>query len=425
MCALFSAIAHIPLPWSGICNVRIQHDVFHAAASIMEVIQAATKQTGYALSNSFTHFSHAEWLMDIRDQLPAYIINLDRRVDRWRHSLLKHSKEFLSLIRVSAIDGAVLCRAVNGDDVGNRIDIHDAVDYIPDSDVSRNWDSTLNSQFDSNCPPNQSVMSTASERACAASHLRVWRTIARINKSKLLRQLLNDRFAGTGVIRDDLHDMTKWLFSLRNLIPDHDNNYVVDNILLFGKADKNASKANCNSTVHISNSNSTNSSKLSSSRKESEPRPEYYLIMEDDLAVSSEYSGKLQSMIRRLMKRLPSDVDILYLKGIVPKSSPHLKTSALNKHFIEVNYVWTLKAYVLRESAVATLLTNLPITGPVGNFVAQLIYSRQLKVSLHSVTSRHQSISVDHVQNVLIKCYMYIYNHTGLYFSKSYIFEED
>ena len=93
-----------------------------------------------------------------------------------------------------------------------------------------------------------------------------------------------------------------------------------------------------------------------------------------------EYSGKLQSLIHRLKKKLPGDVDILYLKGIVPKSSQYLKASVLNKLFMEVNYVWTLKAYVLRESAVVTLLANLPITGPVGNFVAQLIYSRQLKV---------------------------------------------
>jgi GR25 family glycosyltransferase involved in LPS biosynthesis len=151
---------------------------------------------------------------------------------------------------------------------------------------------------------------------------------------------------------------------------------------MLNKPDKQkASKAKTTSIAYsssISNINNNNSnSKQSSSRKESEV---YYLIMEDDLAASPEYSGKLLSLIHRLMKKLPSDIDILYLKGIVPKSSHHLKASVLNKLFMEVNYVWTLKAYVLRASAVDTLLANLPITGPVGNFVAQLIYSRQLKV---------------------------------------------
>ena len=55
-----------------------------------------------------------------------------------------------------------------------------------------------------------------------------------------------------------------------------------------------------------------------------------------------EYSGKLQSLIHRLKKKLPGDVDILYLKGIVPKSSQYLKASVLNKLFMEVNYVWIL-----------------------------------------------------------------------------------
>ena len=382
---VLSVIADIPLPWSGICNVRIQYDIFHAATSIMEVVQAATDQTGYMLSRSFTHFPHGQWLMDLRAQQPAYVINLDRRVDRWRHSLFKHSKEGFSLIRVSAVDGAaVVNRAVYHDSSGRgRIDDDDAdatVNLIPECDVSRTWDSTLNSQFDSNCPPNHCIVSTASERACAASHLRVWRMIAGIitnsNKHKLMHQQLSDK----GAIQDELHDLTKWLSSLRSMLPDFDYSYIVENILMLNnnKPDKkNASKAKSTFTAHSINNNNN---KQSSSRKESEPGSEYYLIMEDDLAASPEYSGKLQSLIHRLMKKLPGDVDILYLKGIVPKSSQHLKASVQNKLFMEVNYVWTLKAYVLRQSAVDTLLANLPITGPVGNFVAQLIYSRQLKV---------------------------------------------
>lgn len=383
---VLSVIADIPLPWSGICNVRIQHDIFHAATSIMEVVQAATDQTGYTLSRSFTHFPHGQWLMDLRAQLPAYVINLDRRVDRWRHSLFKHSKEGFSLIRVSAVDGAaVVHRAVHHDSSSRgRIDDDDAdatVNLIPECDVSLTWDSTLNSQFDSNCPPNHCVVSTASERACAASHLRVWRMISGIitnnNKHKLMRQQLSDK----GVIRDDLHDLTKWLSSLRSMLPDYDYSYIVENMLMLNnnKPDKkNASKAKSTSTAQSSSISSINNN--NNKQSSSMPGSEYYLIMEDDLAASPEYSGKLQSLIHRLMKKLPGDVDILYLKGIVPKSSQQLKASVLNKLFMEVNYVWTLKACVLRESAVDTLLTNLPITGPVGNFVAQLIYSRQLKV---------------------------------------------
>ena len=261
--------------------------------------------------------------------------------------------------------------------------MNDNIDIgIPDSDVSHSWDSTLNSLFDSNCPPNPCVASTASERACAASHLCIWRNIASIKQSKLMRSLLHDSSGTPCSLREDLHDITKWLYSLRTIVPDFNSGSFFED-LLRKTPDKNVSKANSTSTAAHSINNVTSSSSNNtkqSIRKDSEEQ-DYFLVMEDDLAVSSEYSGKLQSLITRLMKRLPIDVDILYLKGIVPKSSQHLKSTVLNKHFMEVNYIWTLKAYVLRESAVVTLLANLPIAGPVGNFVASLIYSRQLKVS--------------------------------------------
>ena len=51
---------------------------------------------------------------------------------------------------------------------------------IPESDVALYWDSTLNNRFDSKCVLNKVTPMTQSERACAASHLKVWRTINKL-----------------------------------------------------------------------------------------------------------------------------------------------------------------------------------------------------------------------------------------------------
>ena len=51
---------------------------------------------------------------------------------------------------------------------------------IPLADVALTWDSVLNSRFDTRCTPNPRTPMTPTERACAASHLRVWRMISAI-----------------------------------------------------------------------------------------------------------------------------------------------------------------------------------------------------------------------------------------------------
>jgi hypothetical protein len=53
---------------------------------------------------------------------------------------------------------------------------------IPESDVSWYWDSTLNSKFDDKCVPDRKLKLSDSERACAASHLSIWRTIAQMRR---------------------------------------------------------------------------------------------------------------------------------------------------------------------------------------------------------------------------------------------------
>ena len=49
------------------------------------------------------------------------------------------------------------------------------------SSVTHEWNTTLNSRFDSAMPPNQIVAMTAGERGCAASHVELWKRCAALS----------------------------------------------------------------------------------------------------------------------------------------------------------------------------------------------------------------------------------------------------
>jgi len=98
--------------------------------------------------------------------VPSFVINLDRRYDRWKKLLRASDVHGLNLMRLSAIDGSDIAGFT-----------------IPESDVVKTWDSTLNATFDNRCLSNKVMHMTASEQACAASHLMIWRLIAKLRKT--------------------------------------------------------------------------------------------------------------------------------------------------------------------------------------------------------------------------------------------------
>jgi GR25 family glycosyltransferase involved in LPS biosynthesis len=87
----------------------------------------------------------------------GHVINLDRRSDRWHRMLKMARKAHLLLYRHAAVDGSK----------GDR--------GISERDVALSWDSFVNAKFDEKCVASTSVTMSPSERACAASHLQLWR----------------------------------------------------------------------------------------------------------------------------------------------------------------------------------------------------------------------------------------------------------
>jgi hypothetical protein len=230
---------------------------------------------------------------------------------------------------------------------------------IPESDVQLTWDSTVNSKFDARCAPNPAVIATASERACAASHLQTWRYIAGLCgiKTSQKKHSRATELALTSEVGKAPSPVE--IFSTLRGTPQGDAS--IRNKGLF-------------------------SDYFPAHGDEEE---EFFVVLEDDVCFPQQSLVNLRASIRALIKSLPADADILYLGGLLPKAAPefHLQHKK-NAPFYTVNYVWTLQAYVLRRRAVEVLLSKLPISAPVDNFVAGLIYAGELKVRMQFPTLR-------------------------------------
>ena len=104
---------------------------------------------------------------------------------------------------------------------------------------------------------------------------------------------------------------------------------------------------------------------------------DWYLILEDDADIKLvAYKDDFKDFLGRVLHRIPKDADMLYLGCVIPKSSR--KKYSKNKMFIRLSYAWQLHAYILKGSAVEILLNNLPINGPVDNYISSLMYNKLL-----------------------------------------------
>lgn len=116
------------------------------------------------LPNRYVTVDISQYLDRSLQKIPSFVINLDRRYDRWKILLRTSEQHGIIPMRISAVDG--LDMSIN----------------IPVSDVTKIWDTTLNAAFDSHCLEHIAQCMTDSERACAASHLMIWRLISKIRK---------------------------------------------------------------------------------------------------------------------------------------------------------------------------------------------------------------------------------------------------
>eukprot|EP00607_Mallomonas_marina_P001548 CAMPEP_0182430326 /NCGR_PEP_ID=MMETSP1167-20130531/39451_1 /TAXON_ID=2988 /ORGANISM="Mallomonas Sp, Strain CCMP3275" /LENGTH=356 /DNA_ID=CAMNT_0024615287 /DNA_START=64 /DNA_END=1130 /DNA_ORIENTATION=+ len=284
-----------------------------------------------------------EWLYFSMNQLPALIINLDRRRDRWRRCQRMCQRAEVLPMRIAAVDGQSL--------LGFGLDI------IPQSEVCTHWDSSFNAQFDTKCVVNKSTPMTLSERACSASHIRAWRIVEDLSIS--LRCGSSDgRVQGLrGSVDDEMLERHR---SVRRSL-----------------YQMTRQRGGWSSRVL-----SESDSRRSSSAGVESLRRDAFLILEDDAGFLSD-TGEvpIRCRISDVVHHLPDDFDICYLGYVLPRGtlSGHKKKVCFKSGFLQPTYLWQLHAYLLTGVGAQILLKNLPVDCPVDNFVAKLIYDGKLK----------------------------------------------
>lgn len=279
--------------------------------------------------------------------------------------------------------------AHNGDEYSTP-----ASGLVPPEVVTMTWDSTVNASFDTKCFINVATPMTASERACAASHVMTWKLIYKIFATKNM---------------DSSSELSMFLSSL-------------------------SSSSSSGSSKSSGNSNKSSFKPLPTRHVYdlipkiwlSQPRPQYqklpigekkrldqvndicnllalrnqscnfeyygksFLILEDDAVIDPHPKLKskhvhpnskklikkdLLQRIKEIEDKIPSDFDICYL-GYTGKTFK----KSVKKVLVRPQYVWQLHAYLLSPKGAAKLLTYLPVSAPVDNFIAKLILDKKLEV---------------------------------------------
>lgn len=254
------------------------------------------------------------------------------------------------IVRFPAVDGSALGGQVDSVKPSNGLASDCSVNaLIPDVVVTKIWDSTLNSTFDELCIPNKNNVLSASERACAMSHVMVWQSIANFSSDS------------KGKPGDTSFSMSRRAINTfgETNFGGHISFYEWMNQLGFVR--------NLSSPSFIVGPDTTN-------------KQRYTLVLEDD-AIFRGIADSFRAMyIRHIVDSLPSDCDLCYIGYAANWSSQDKVTFSDRSMFITPSYVWQLHGYLLSPGGAKKLLNHLPVDSPVDNFVARLSFEKKIKV---------------------------------------------
>jgi len=347
-------------------------------------------------------------------RVPAFVINLDRRYDRMHTFLSMSERHGIAAVRIRAVDGQLLAQTSSisassfseeppGDELQQlQYNISRSSSSnsktslaISEEDVTATWNSSLNSKFDVHCFRNTVTPMTHSERACAASHLSVWRHIAALRSAQNSQSRSNSQ---TNSKTKRTKESTKSASGGGSsgeceTAPDLECIQIAQSV--FQLTQLGGGWEPCVS----SNIGGTHKSSSSGGIDE-----DWFLVFEDDASiVENATAGDFRRTLSHIVRNLPADFDICYLGSAIPwATGSYPNFGAL---FYKPNYLWMLHAYILRGRAVDVLLSSLPICAPVDNFVAELIYEKRLVAYALKDHLVKQEVICIHTYNLAQTCH--------------------
>jgi hypothetical protein len=333
-------------------------------------------------------------------RLPCLVLNLRRRQDRRVKILRDLGSVGLSLAMLKAIDaskahGNIVTTGDEGPSAGTGTDgmgkvpllerlmmeLQDEdrgsndgydegslnINKLSDSFVCHTWDSHVNHEFDPTCLVDSETPMSATERACAASHLMAWLLLQRLRCARVGKDAAPGASTSNKASQRASIDQTCHLLA-------HSFGWARWG---GGWTAPGLSPRDSHRTPRVSSSSSSSSSSCEESVSEIEV-DDWYLILEDDASVVPEFreETRFRKRLAQILAKIPPDWDILYLGHAASgKGKGQTVGGGL---FYRPLYVWQLHGYILRGTALGKLASSLPIAAPVDNHVANLIYTGRL-----------------------------------------------
>jgi GR25 family glycosyltransferase involved in LPS biosynthesis len=403
------ALRILPAPWGlhgGGADAHLTTALLHAHTRYTRAISShILSSNNNELMQSMTNTS----VMALSQCIPALVINLHRRQDRWRTIKRMCRNVDIAAMPLRAVDGKLVFNSHQSNTIEGI-----ALQACIDRDICQTWDSTLNHEYDRMCYLSHDVPMTQSERACAASHVRAWRRIASIRHA-----LYNVNLPNNG-LHDEGTDSSGSVFENDEIQQlEEEKDYERAGISLAAATEalyrvtvsgggcepyvgSNPVRNNSNliwprsystpppSSTTSSNASSNRTIANTSSNHNTGPDFDWYLILEDDASLSPEITKEplhFKRILSQCLQSVPDDWDMLYLgyaaskKGrgpMVNKSACGMTGMPRSISMFHARYMWQLHGYLLRGKAVHKLLDQLPVKGPVDNFIASLTYDNTI-----------------------------------------------
>ena len=409
------ALRILPAPWGACDNESDGHlmaALLHAemrynaamATTRSHVLMTPAMRPEIYPTNSYS--SNCNNALALSRRIPALVINLRRRPDRWRNIRKMCQAARISAIRVDAVDGKHIMTGQGGSSNSDAIEsIGDldldtltertALNARIDHDVCHTWDSALNHMFDPMCFASRDVPCTHSERACSMSHVRAWKRVARIRQVLYGVALPYDTNTSGASSNSKKHiEKNSKILWEEDEIAQREQEQEHERTGLSLQAATEAiyrittASDGCEPYIGsepINKNTPWNYPQHSNGNMTADtdgPDSDWYLILEDDAALTPDLQqdpSQFPKIISECLKSLPNDWDLLYLGHAAHRKGkgPDV-VGTLCRPLFHARYMWQLHGYILRGKAVGKIIAQLPVKGPVDNFIASLTYDNTL-----------------------------------------------
>lgn len=247
--------------------------------------------------------------------------------------------------------------------------------------IPSTWNTTLHAKFTNSYGVPAKPLTTA-QLVETVAHVQIWRQIERLVQERERREtILWSALRSDGTTGSTGSSVASSTTSSARKVPSEDNqNADVWNVTKF--CYNYSATMSMSSVFNRNAASSSSATKSTSTGFKQLDRDDFYIILGSGSTLKTTVAD-LYEQVRKVIHRLPNDWDILYLGGYLPRNKQLFRElSRQTDAYNHINYILDGYAYVLREKAAVKLVRELmPLTAPVHQYLASLVYYEELQVN--------------------------------------------